>query len=481
VRIALKLTLVLLAGICLVLAAVMQMQVERETALFESDMQHDNALMGRYLSAGANAYRRSEGQAAADRFIQDQDGDQRGGAVRIRRISRDQVPPAQLKAFDDALATGVGHSIDRDERGEGSVLTYVPLWNADPPIALEVSESLAAERKYVRATVLRHLATAGAIAGICGVMALGLGYWMVGGPIRRMVAQTRRVGAGDLTGRLGAHSRDELGELAGEIDGMTEALAEAGRRLAAETAARIQTIEQLRRADRLATVGTLASGVAHELGTPLSVVTARAKMIATGEVAGDPARESASIVMEQAGRMGRIIRQLLDFARPRRPVREPLDLRQLVRQVGALLGPMGAQRSVRLEVGDGHAPVTASADSAQIQQVLSNLVMNGIQACHRGGRVLVRAATQRAKPPADLGGEEGPYALLSVEDDGQGIPEDHLVHLFEPFFTTKDVGEGTGLGLSVSAGIVREHGGWIAVASRPGQTRFDVFLPLGSP
>jgi signal transduction histidine kinase len=194
-------------------------------------------------------------------------------------------------------------------------------------------------------------------------------------------------------------------------------------------------------------------------------------------VDGVSSRESASVVMEQAGRMSRIIRQVLDFARPRRPMRDPVDLWQLARQVSVLLGPMGHQRGVMLEIPDGRTPIAASVDAGQMQQVISNLVLNAIQAGKRDGHVVVRVDSRRARPPADRPGPEGEYAVLSVEDDGPGIPESHLVHIFEPFFTTKDVGEGTGLGLSVSNGIVREHGGWIGVASRPGMTRFEVFLP----
>ena len=108
-------------------------------------------------------------------------------------------------------------------------------------------------------------------------------------------------------------------------------------------------------------------------------------------------------------------------------------------------------------------------DAGQLQQVLTNLVMNGLQAMKRPGTVRVRAEHVRATPPADVGGPEADWVRLDVEDEGDGIAPEVLPHIFEPFFTTKDVGEGTGLGLSVSYGIVREHGGWIAVRSEPGQ------------
>jgi signal transduction histidine kinase len=478
VRIALKLTLVLIAGICAVLGVVMRMQVQRETDLFIHDSAHDNALMGRWLGEAAQQAEVLQGRAEADRFIKS--ADNKSKRVNLRRVQPEDMRGAVPLGGEEA---GCGYKVDLERRNPradlpGVILTYVPL-PGDLGI-LEVEESLEDERRYVHETVVRHLLTAGAIAGVCGVMALGLGLLLVGRPVSWMVAQTRRVGAGDLSGRLTPRGHDELADLGREIDRMVEALGEAGARLDAETAAKIETVEQLRRADRLVTVGKLASGVAHELGTPLNIASARAKMIATGEVADGEARESARVVMEQTVRMSRIIRQLLDFARPRRPAREPLDIGSVARQVASLLSPMAHPRGVRIECADDAGPVAASIDGSQVQQVLSNLVVNAIQASTGGGRVVVDWAVRRARPPADVGGPAAEYAVIGVEDEGVGIPEANLVHIFEPFFTTKEVGEGTGLGLPVSNGIVREHGGWIGVSSRPGRTRFEVFLPRGT-
>ena len=119
-------------------------------------------------------------------------------------------------------------------------------------------------------------------------------------------------------------------------------------------------------------------------------------------------------------------------------------------------------------------------DVTQLQQALTNVAMNGIQAMAPGGELRVHVERLHAAPPAGLGASAGEYACIAVEDHGVGIPAANVPHVFEPFFTTKDVGDGTGLGLSVTWGIVREHGGWIEVASRPGQgTTFRLFLSLG--
>jgi len=258
---------------------------------------------------------------------------------------------------------------------------------------------------------------------------------------------------------------------------MCEHLAETNQQLASATEARIATLEQLRHADRLKTVGQLASGVAHELGTPLNVIAGRAKMIAQRIVEGDDVLDNARIVAEQAARITTIIRQLLDFSRRRGPSLGAHDLRPIAARTAELLGSMARKRGVTLSVEKPDAALPAEVDPAQLQQVLTNLVLNGLQAMPEGGHLTIRVGRHHAVPPADLGGDAADFAAITVEDEGAGIAPENLTHIFEPFFTTKDVGEGTGLGLSVAWGIVRDHGGWIDVESEPGRgSRFTVLL-----
>jgi signal transduction histidine kinase len=238
--------------------------------------------------------------------------------------------------------------------------------------------------------------------------------------------------------------------------------------------------EQIRHADRLSTVGKLAAGVAHELGTPLAVVSGRAKRIVRS---GPPAEtgDDARIIVEQADRMAAIIRQLLDFARRRGAVKAPADVGALARSTIGLLAPFAAKRGVMLRVDDASDATPIAVDAGQLQQALTNLIMNGVQAMSRGGELRVAIERARLTPPAAVGGAEASYLVLRVVDQGVGIQPEHVAHVFEPFFTTKDVGEGTGLGLSVAHGIVAEHGGWIDVASEPGAgATFTVHLPAGA-
>src|SRR6185436_5069012 len=161
------------------------------------------------------------------------------------------------------------------------------------------------------------------------------------------------------TGSLSLRRRDELAELAAAINQMCEALAAANEATARETGARLAAVEQLRHADRLTTVGRLASGIAHELGTPLNIVSGRGYMIASGEAIGDEIKDNARIIMEQTERITRIIRQLLDFARPRPVEKARIDLRGLATQTVALLRPMADKQRVTLNVVGSEEPEMA--------------------------------------------------------------------------------------------------------------------------
>jgi signal transduction histidine kinase len=176
--------------------------------------------------------------------------------------------------------------------------------------------------------------------------------------------------------------------------------------------------------------------------------------------------------------MAGIIRQLLDFSRRRGPKLGPANLQQVVARALELLASTASARRVRLDLTSDAGPLLVRVDQSQMQQVLSNIVLNGIQAMPGGGHLGVRLGAARRRPPAPAGAPEGDYCCITVEDEGQGIAPGDLAHVFEPFFTTKETGEGTGLGLAVAHGIVAEHGGWIEVASEVGRgSRFTIFLP----
>jgi len=229
-------------------------------------------------------------------------------------------------------------------------------------------------------------------------------------------------------------------------------------------------VDQLRHAVRLNVIGTLAAGVAHELGTPLNVIAGCAELV-TAETSDERVHRRMRTTLDQITKISTIIRRLLDFGRRDGHTRARVDLAAVSTTAAEMLHSTAQKRGATIEV-DARDPVWLEGNAAELEQVMSNLILNAIQAMKRG-RVHVRVGTATRADQR--------LACVEVEDEGCGVPAANLEHIFDPFFTTKGVGEGTGLGLSVSYGIVRDHGGTIEVASEPGHgSRFSVLLPLAS-
>ncbi|MBZ4397887.1 HAMP domain-containing sensor histidine kinase [Myxococcus sp. MISCRS1] len=484
-RLARKFTLALVLLAVAVIAALQVIQVRRELERSALDMQHDHRLLGHTLAGTIGKAWQLAGEREALNLLNQSNNYQE--QVHLRWVWLDGGPGTpSLAGFPPRLMATLrqgrdGSMVDPDP-APGLLHSYTPVKIGPRFGAIEITESLGEERQHVFVTVVGTIVATGTITFAFLIVAMAMGRRLVGEPVDQLVQLAERFGHGDLSARVRLPPQrrgDELTTLANAMNRMGEQLEETRSRLSAETAARLSAVEHLRHADRLTTVGKLASGVAHELGTPLNVVMGRAKMISSGEAEGEEVGESARIISQQAQHMTRIIRQLLDFARRRAPHRAPEDVRELVSRSLSLLKPMAAKKSITL-VEDIPPGVTVEADGGQVQQVLTNLVMNALQAMNQPGTVRVHAAHSRTTPPQDVGGPEGSYVRVDVEDEGSGIAPDVLAHVFEPFFTTKDVGEGTGLGLSVSYGLVRDHGGWIAVRSELGRgSCFSIYLPSG--
>ncbi len=226
---------------------------------------------------------------------------------------------------------------------------------------------------------------------------------------------------------------------------------------------------QLLRAEKLATVGGLAAGIAHEVGTPLGVMRGRAELLVQRLGLEHPQAESARIIVDEIDRISRTIRELLDFSRTSREASSGVVALGIVaKEVADLLSFEARTRklSIDVEVPAALPPLAANAD--QLKQVLVNLVLNALHASAPGGRVVIR-------------GRPGPAATCTFEvvDHGAGVPEDLRHRIFDPFFTTKKRGKGTGLGLTMALQIVRNHGGEIDLESAVGRgTRVRVTWPL---
>jgi signal transduction histidine kinase len=352
------------------------------------------------------------------------------------------------------------------EPGKDVRYLYAPLrMTGAQPAVIEISESLAPHDAFIRRSDVHTAALGATVLFLSSALAVILGAWLIGRPVRLLTDTVRALGNGGPVPHVVLSGRDELADLASELNAV-------GVRLAAR--------ERLQHADRLRTIGHLASGVAHELGTPLSVIGVRARLIATGEAIGAEAAQSAEVILDQSSRMTRLVRQLLDYSRRQGVQMGLVDLRQVVTGALGILEPLADQHDVRLEAELPEQALLVRADQTQLQQVVTNIVMNGIQAMPSGGRLRVELGQGPGENPASHGGRPTESYWVRVIDEGPGIAPEHLAHVFDPFFTTKPVGEGTGLGLAVVHAIVQEHGGWVAVANGPGRgASFTVFLPPG--
>ncbi len=473
-RLTWKLVAVFALGMLLLSIAFDAHDIRNDVAAERAQLSRTLQQTARGVVTAIEDLERLAGPEVVTRFIADRSA---RGQSSIRRLPASELSPA-LSADEQARLQreGVLSRLTAPEQATGRMTIYQRLPSGE---LLEVSQSLERMHAQIRDGVTAIIWQSLLLLCLAAVCVLLLGAVFVARPVGQLIDFARRVGEGDLTQRLSLRGRDELAELAQALNTMCERLAEARAQITAETNERIRTVEQLRHADRLKTVGQLAAGIAHELGTPLNVVSGHAKMITTGESSPQEIQESARIILDQTAHITAVIRQLLDFARPNKPVPSDVDLAELARHTTHLLGHLASERRVRLTLSEPLSATLVRVDGGQIRQALTNLIVNAVQAVPSGKAVTVQLRTMSVAAP----GSQSPrdFACLVVQDEGPGIAAEDLPRLFDPFFTTKPVGEGSGLGLSVARGIVEENGGFIEVKSTPGQgSSFAIYLPLGS-
>ncbi|MCC7264294.1 MAG: HAMP domain-containing protein [Candidatus Latescibacteria bacterium] len=296
-------------------------------------------------------------------------------------------------------------------------------------------------------------------------------------PLGELTQMAHDLGEGRLEERIQFQTRDEIGELAGTFNQMATSLQSYQDTLEQKVEERTRELKhsqrQLLQATKLASVGELAGGVAHQINNPAGIILMRASRLAQEveqhRLSGE-AREDVQVIQRQVEKIHSVVSALVKFARQMPTELRPTDLNTVVRRAVALIEEPARNRGVKVILDLQELPRVA-ADGAQLEQVLVNLVNNGLDAMPGGGTL-----TFATRPGAKAGNPPG--VTLAVADTGSGIPTDYLPRLFDPFFTTKEVGQGTGLGLSISYGIVQEHGGTIEVESEPGKgSRFTICLP----
>ncbi len=482
-RLSYKLSFGTVVALTLATSISAYVEVERETAEYERDLVLDNMREARALAVTVTKLWLSFGDAGAIEVLNaanDVTRNVRAEWIGLRRLLGGNL--LHLSADElDALRVGqpVGRLVNLAESRAAAVAFAPVVVDRTVRGAVQLSRIAVDRQEFVARHVQQAALTALSIVVVSWLVAVFLGRRWVGGPIDRLVQKAHRVGSGTLDEPLYLDTKDELATLADAMNAMSASILSSREQLKKETQARLDAMEQVRHADRLATIGQLAAGIAHELGTPLNIVSERAKMARDGEVSAADLPRTYDIIIEQSGRIAATVRQLLDFARQQQPTKSRADLRDLAEATRDLLATAAAKKGIAVRV-EGETSAPAYVDAMQIRQVLTNLVMNGLFAMDAPGELTLTIA--RARMPAAAGqpaGDGEECWALAVRDQGRGIEKEHLPRVFEPFFTTKRAGEGTGLGLSIVQGIVEEHGGVVKVASTPTEgSTFTVYLPL---
>jgi hypothetical protein len=326
---------------------------------------------------------------------------------------------------------------------------------------------------------IKELATkhfAGLLSGFAVIFAVFLlqGVRLITRPLRELTEGMSKVGTGDLTVKVREDRQDEFGYLARGFNSMVSSLDGARKEIEEYHS------QQMERASRLASIGEIVSGIAHEIKNPLTGISCAIQVLNAEYRDRDPKKAVISEILNQVKRLDRIVKDLLSYAKAKPPEVVPTAIREVLDKALFFVYPEARKQNVSIVTRYECAPCDVLIDPDQIQQVCLNLMINAVQAMPSGGTLTVTIQATAGQLLTRVAGE-GPAAkktiAISFNDTGRGIPAEDMPHIFEPFFTRKT--QGTGLGLSISQKIAHDHKGDIVVESEVGRgSTFTLYLPL---
>jgi two-component system NtrC family sensor kinase len=304
------------------------------------------------------------------------------------------------------------------------------------------------------------------ISAIVVLFSIGLSYLLsrsISVPVHKLVIASKELANGNLDVKVDKTSNDEIGLLADAYNSMANALRERDEQL------KEFTRKKFMESERLALIGQLAANVAHELNNPLQGIVTYSHLLLERNSLDNPTKQSLQKIVVQANRSRDIIRGLLDFSRQRKPDKTLCNINNLLQESLSFLENQALMQNIQISTQIDEGLPSIVIDPSQVQRVFINMIVNAAEAMNGSGQL-----TMTTKQDKDRGCIE-----ITFSDTGMGIQEENLEKIFDPFFTTKDTGHGVGLGLAISYGIIKEHGGTISVESEVGRgTTFVVRIPV---
>ncbi|MCK4645534.1 MAG: cache domain-containing protein [Candidatus Aminicenantes bacterium] len=361
------------------------------------------------------------------------------------------------------------------------ITAYEPIKNIDDKIIGILYVGML-ERPYIDTTKRVMLAFT-IMASLCVVLLLVILYFSttrIINPLQKMVVATQEIAKGDLSHEVKVNSKDEIGYLADSFNKMTadlktanEKLVEWGKTLEKKVEERTKELAEMQahlfEAEKLASLGKLAAGVAHEINNPLGSILIYSHLLLEDADKKSPHYENLKKVVKETSRCKDIVKSLLEFARPKEPEMSLININEIVETSLSIMVRQALFQNIRLKKMYASPLPKIVADSAQLQQVFTNIILNAAEAMNGNGVLTLSSSLS----------EEGSYIEVKFSDTGPGIKEEDKKRLFEPFFSTKEVGKGTGLGLAISYSIIQKHQGTIEVKSEAGKgSTFTVKLPV---
>jgi two-component system NtrC family sensor kinase len=476
VKVGTRLTLVLLLALTPTVALYTYWSTTRSTRTYIDDLKRETRATSRALGLALENDLGAREWDQIDRVLQRMSAEGTLGAL----FSPEGKPLYAATGFPPGLAPSTekfGLSASRGfveyeaaVNGRRWFCRLSPLKQPDQMIIghLLVAQDWSDIREDLRARTLGSMAAAIVVVTlIAALIPLAIRRY-ISNPLRELSRRVTRLSSGDELNRgIGG---DEVKLLSEEFHRLDHQLTKAGADLMERHRRELELERRLQHADRLATIGTLASGLAHEIGTPMGVIRARAEYLLHSELGAWKQQEGLEIIIKQIDRISRIVRMLLDYARNRESTRAVCDLRAIVQHALSLVETEVARRNIQLIAELGDQPLTVQCDADQL--VFVNLAINALDPmAATGGRLRVLA---------ESGAGEDRSARITFADTGPGIAAVDRSRVFDPFFTTKEPGKGTGMGLAVSQSIMRDHGGEISFESASDGTRFFVTMPVAA-